>query len=50
MQHYYQILQAWCASQPDTTVTTLDRISITYTCANNRIHFFSQYLSELATQ
>ena len=28
------------ASQLDTPVTTLDRITITYTCANNRIHFF----------
>ena len=29
------------ASQLDTPVTTLDRITITYTCAHNRIHFFS---------
>ena len=29
------------ASQLDTPVTTLDRITITYTCANNKIHFFS---------
>ena len=28
------------ASQLDTPVTTLDRITITYTFANNRIHFF----------